>query len=98
MSSSVPPLPVARPAHHRPGGGFQNPWPGAHAHGAGDMARWMAERWRNPPPPNPPASAMIRATPSFRTPRAAAGALTVTWVGHSTFLVQLGALNVLTDP
>ena len=62
------------------------------------MARWMAERWRNPPPPNPPASAMIRATPSFRTPRAAAGALSVTWVGHSTFLVQLGALNVLTDP
>jgi N-acyl-phosphatidylethanolamine-hydrolysing phospholipase D len=36
--------------------------------------------------------------PGFATPRAAADAITATWVGHSTFLVQVGALNVLTDP
>ena len=31
-------------------------------------------------------------------PRAPGDALGVTWVGHSTFLVQAGGLNVLTDP
>ncbi len=31
-------------------------------------------------------------------PRAAAGQRSVTWVGHSTVLLQLGELNVLTDP
>ena len=31
-------------------------------------------------------------------PRAAAGELALTWIGHSTVLVQIGGLNVLTDP
>jgi N-acyl-phosphatidylethanolamine-hydrolysing phospholipase D len=39
-----------------------------------------------------------RKTASFDVPRAAAQALTVTWVGHSSLLVQIGARNVLMDP
>jgi N-acyl-phosphatidylethanolamine-hydrolysing phospholipase D len=31
-------------------------------------------------------------------PRAARDELTLTWVGHSTFVVQVGGLNLLTDP
>ena len=31
-------------------------------------------------------------------PRAAAGQADVTWVGHATFVVQIGGLTVLTDP
>lgn len=31
-------------------------------------------------------------------PRAATDAITVTWVGHATFLLQIGGLNVVTDP
>jgi len=31
-------------------------------------------------------------------PRSDAGALSATWVGHSTVLLQLGNLNVITDP
>jgi L-ascorbate metabolism protein UlaG (beta-lactamase superfamily) len=31
-------------------------------------------------------------------PRTPAGALVMTWIGHSTFLIQIGGMNVLTDP
>ncbi len=35
---------------------------------------------------------------SFASPRATPDELTVTWVGHSSFLIQIGGANVLTDP
>jgi N-acyl-phosphatidylethanolamine-hydrolysing phospholipase D len=38
------------------------------------------------------------AEPAPARPRAAADALTLTWAGHSTFLIQIGGRNVLTDP
>jgi len=50
------------------------------------------------PPRRPPAGPIPRTEPSFATPRATAGAVGVTWIGHSSFLIQLGAVNVLTDP
>lgn len=34
----------------------------------------------------------------FARPRAAQGTLSATWIGHSTVLLQIGTLNVLTDP
>lgn len=46
--------------------------------------------------PHPELPAPVR--PAFDHPRAASGAVTATWVGHSTVLLQMGALNVLTDP
>lgn len=36
--------------------------------------------------------------PAFVAPRAAPDQLTITWVGHTTFLIQIAGLNVLTDP
>jgi N-acyl-phosphatidylethanolamine-hydrolysing phospholipase D len=89
----VPPSP-----HHNPTGGFRNPWPDAEPAAAGDVARWQADRWRNPRVPNPPPGHFPRSTPAFVAPRAAADQVTVTWVGHSTVLLQIGGLNVLTDP
>jgi N-acyl-phosphatidylethanolamine-hydrolysing phospholipase D len=89
---------VTTPAHHRPDGGFCNPWPDAAPADAKDMLRWTAERRRNPRAPNPPPGHFPRATPSYTTPRAAPDRITATWVGHSTVLLQIGGLNVLTDP
>jgi N-acyl-phosphatidylethanolamine-hydrolysing phospholipase D len=62
------------------------------------MLRWGAERLVNPRRPDPDPATFPRATPAFAAPRAQPGALTVTWVGHATVLIQLGGLNVLTDP
>jgi N-acyl-phosphatidylethanolamine-hydrolysing phospholipase D len=58
----------------------------------------MIDRRRDPPPRDPPASSFPRATPNVASPHAAADELRVTWIGHSSLLVQLGTLNVLTDP
>ena len=88
----------ALPTHHRPGGGFRNPWPGVVEHGFGDVLRWQLERIVAQLPKDPYASAFPRATPAFARPRAPTEAVTVTWVGHSTVLVQIGGVNVLTDP
>jgi N-acyl-phosphatidylethanolamine-hydrolysing phospholipase D len=62
------------------------------------LLRWWLERARHPPPADPDPETIPRASPRVAFPRAEADRLTLTWVGHSTFLVQLGGLNILTDP
>lgn len=42
----------------------------------------------------PPALAI----PDIRQPRTTNGECAITWVGHSTFLIQCDGLNILTDP
>lgn len=82
------------PSDHFVKGEFRNRWPaGERAHGFGDFWHWQLNRdiglWDEwvpaPPGPAPPA-------------RVEGSALRVTFVGHSTLLVQTGGLNVLTDP
>jgi hypothetical protein len=85
--------------HHLPGGGFRNPWPNAAVAGFRAFLKWVVfDRLtqRRPQDPGPPAFRPV--VPGFRTPRAAPDAITVTWVGHATFLLQIAGLNVLTDP
>jgi N-acyl-phosphatidylethanolamine-hydrolysing phospholipase D len=89
------------PAHHRPSGGYQNPWPtAARPNAAGALLRWLVvERITHPRAPDAdPRGAFPRVAPTYDAPRAAPGTLTATWVGHSTFLLQIGGWNVLTDP
>ena len=85
-------------AHHLPGGGFRNPWLDRESRFR-DFLRWRAENVKSPPPraPRRPV-ALPRAEPAFSSPRAPADAISVTWIGHSTMLVQAGAVNILTDP
>ena len=89
-------------AHHRPGGGFRNPWPIEERHGLGGVIKWMLQRARRrligQVAPELAPSAFPRATPQIVHPRAERDRLRATWVGQSTFLLQVGGVNVLTDP
>jgi N-acyl-phosphatidylethanolamine-hydrolysing phospholipase D len=82
--------------HRSPNGRFRNPWPAAKPHGFADFLRWVRERRRTPAPVS--ASAFPAAVPAFARPRALPDEITVTWVGHSSFLLQIGSMNVLLDP
>jgi len=89
--------PAAVP-HYRDGG-FFNPWPNGQLHGFGDFLKWrLGERRTKRVEPSPPYGSLPARAPTIVSPRAARGTRTVTWIGHSTVLLQLGPLNVLTDP
>jgi len=91
--------PPELPSHHRPGGGFRNPWVAEAVPGFGSLLKWMlVHRTTRPRPKDPDPSVFARARPAFVAPRAPSSRLTVTWVGHASLLIQLSGLNILTDP
>jgi N-acyl-phosphatidylethanolamine-hydrolysing phospholipase D len=62
------------------------------------LLQWMGERVLRGRAPNPKPGDLPLARSDVAQPRAPAGEMRVTWVGHSTFLIQAGGLNLLTDP
>ena len=90
-------MPFAAPKYRGPksdhfdGKRFLNLKPTRHA-GFRDMLRWMMNRDHGP------WDAWREITPSVPPERVAGGELRVTWVNHSTFLIQTENVNVLTDP
>jgi N-acyl-phosphatidylethanolamine-hydrolysing phospholipase D len=87
-------------AHHLPDGRFTNPWltPGEQSHRFRDVVRWSWQRLTRGTPKSPAAGHFGVVPNRAAYPRAPAGEVRLTWIGHSTFLVQAGGLNVLTDP
>jgi N-acyl-phosphatidylethanolamine-hydrolysing phospholipase D len=94
-------LPKAdRPWHHLADGTFRNP-PGSPERGGafGDWAsffyRRLAER---PPPVTVPPGHVLRGDEALAGIATAAGADSVTWLGHASFLIRWQGRTLLTDP
>jgi N-acyl-phosphatidylethanolamine-hydrolysing phospholipase D len=87
--------------HHRPDG-FQNNYLAFKGKSLPELFRWKWEAWRGgrprpvttPIPVTEPNLAFIHANAQAGLQMAPA----VTWIGHITVLVQIGGLNILTDP
>lgn len=93
---NAPPL---TPPHRSADGRFHNPWPGSIEHGPGSIVRWIVDRARRGRLGFHARGAPPRAVaPLLPVVRAAPGECRVTWIGHSSFLIQIGGLAVLTDP
>jgi N-acyl-phosphatidylethanolamine-hydrolysing phospholipase D len=89
-----------RPAHHGPDGRFRIPWPleVADQRNGGSIFRWQWERLTQKRAPNPRPEQVPVVPHAVATPRAADGESRITWIGHTSFLIQAGGLNLLTDP
>lgn len=92
--SSVNPHYDPKKPHHTPEG-FQNRYRSlAESQG---FWKWQWERWTNPPP-RVPEGTITGVPPETEFLGRNRSEPTLTWIGHSTLLLQLDGVNILTDP
>lgn len=85
--------------HHAPGGGFRNPWPEAPPLTPGGIVQVVRDHQRGTREwPSPPRNSLPVESPAIVYPRRVDDKMSATWIGHSTVLLQIGDVNVLTDP
>ncbi|MFN5723924.1 MAG: MBL fold metallo-hydrolase, partial [Betaproteobacteria bacterium] len=84
----------ANKSHHRPDG-FVNRY--AERSDKPGLWRWQYERLRDGLP-KPPSAPVLGVAPDLTLLNSNSPQPRITWVGHSTLLVQVDGVNLLTDP
>ncbi len=81
--------------HHTPKG-FRN---NHEITAGGSFWRWQRERWSKKLPKVPEGGYRVDSVkPDVHFLKANRSEPTITWLGHATFLLQMGGVNILTDP
>lgn len=94
-AATLPPMDSRKP--HHTAEGFRNNYPTGWLRGS--FWKWQRERWAKGLPKAPPGGWHFPTVhPDVQWLKANRTEPALTWIGHATFLVQMGGLNVLTDP
>jgi L-ascorbate metabolism protein UlaG (beta-lactamase superfamily) len=88
---------VIRPPHHTDNG-FRNPYPRFENRGLKDFLKWQRDRLNGRAPQKSKRYDFHVIENDGRNLRNNGKHFTVTWIGHSTTLIQIAGRNILTDP
>lgn len=89
---------LSRPTFNN--GRFGNPWESWHNPSVGSLMKFMSTRWENTIPKKEALDRLVPVLPLDRSlvDNPPIDSLQMTWLGHSTCLVQMEGLSIITDP